>query len=412
MQTAKVVLIGFVFVAGVLVLTLVVAVSLLGVPWPDVPGFAILLGSAGTGAGLCALLIMQPSMWRRVGVRSKLVGTSLISSLLLLGLMLAGAQAMFISPHDLTVVLTMLLFAALLAIGISLLCAGPLASRIERVRVGTAQLAGGKLDTTLVVDGTDEIAELAADFNRMADALRQATANEHAIEQARRDLIAAVSHDLRTPLAAVRALIEAVADGMVGDAETEARYLRYARHEIAHLSKLVDDLFELAQLEAGALKLSLERASLHDLISDTIASFQAQAHRLGIRLIGEVEDTIDPVLINPPKVQRILHNLLGNALRHTPADGTILLRAAPRGSVVQVEVRDTGEGIPPDDLPHIFDRSFRGERSRTRPGVEETPGAGLGLTIARGLIEAHGGTISVDSEVGAGTRFCFTVQRA
>ena len=412
MQTAKVVLIGFVFVAGVLVLTLVVAVSLLGVPWPDVPAFAILLGSAGTGAGLCALLIMQPSMWRRVGVRSKLVGTSLISSLLLLGLMLAGAQAMFISPHDLTVVLTMLLFAALLAIGISLLCAGPLASRIERVRVGTAQLAGGKLDTTLVVDGTDEIAELAADFNRMADALRQATANEHAIEQARRDLIAAVSHDLRTPLAAVQALIEAVADGIVGDAETEARYLWSARQEIAHLSKLVDDLFELAQLEAGALKLSLERASLHDLISDTIASFQAQADRLGIRLIGEVEDTIDPVLINPPKVQRILHNLLGNALRHTPADGTILLHAAPRGSVVQVEVRDTGEGIPPDDLPHIFDRSFRGERSRTRPGVEETPGAGLGLTIARGLIEAHGGTISVDSEVGAGTRFCFTVQRA
>ncbi|HZG68341.1 MAG TPA: sensor histidine kinase, partial [Herpetosiphonaceae bacterium] len=107
-----------------------------------------------------------------------------------------------------------------------------------------------------------------------------------------------------------------------------------------------------------------------------------------------------------------LHNLLGNALRHTPADGTILLHASPRGSLVQVEVRDTGEGIPPDDLPHIFDRSFRGERSRTRRGAEETPGAGLGLTIARGLIEAHGGTISVDSEVGGGTRFCFTVQRA
>ena len=131
-----------------------------------------------------------------------------------------------------------------------------------------------------------------------------------------------------------------------------------------------------------------------------------------MRLIGQVDGNVDPVLMSPPKLQRVLHNLIANALRHTPADGTIVLRAEPRGQLVQVEVADTGEGIAPGDLPRIFERSFRGEKSRTRPGTDSAAGAGLGLTIARGLVEAHGGTISVESQFGKGARFCFTLQRA
>ena len=400
------------YLAASVAVTLAIAVSALGVPRSDIPVFAALLASVGGVVGICALVLMHPALLRRTGIRGQLVGASLLGSLLLLALMLAGARAMFLSGHDLTVLLTMLLFAALLAIGLSLLSAGPLASRIERVRAGTAQLASGKLDTTLPADGHDEIAHLADDFNRMAAALRQATQRERDMEQARRDLIAAVSHDLRTPLASVRALIEAVADGVAADDETETRYLRSAQNEIGHLGKLVDDLFELAQIDAGVLRLTLERASLHDLISDTLSSFQPHAEQRGVRLVGEVAGDVDPVLMNPPKLQRVLHNLIANALRHTPTDGTIFLRAEPRGPLVAVEVSDTGEGIPADDLPHIFERSFRGERSRPRPSIEGTPGAGLGLTIARGLIEAHGGTISVASESGKGARFCFTLQRA
>jgi signal transduction histidine kinase len=413
MSTLRTIGIALAFLVGVLAITLVVAVTLLGIPAADLPAIAWLLASVGGGGGLCALVLMRPRVIGQIGgVRGQLVGASLLGCLLLVGMMVVGARQMFISEHDLALLLTMLLFAALLAIGLCLLWATPIARRIELVRAGTAQLAAGNLDTTLQSDGHDEIAQLAVDFNRMAAALKQATAHERELEQARRDLIAAVSHDLRTPLAAVRALIEALADGIAADPETEARYLRSAQNEIAHLSQLVDDLFELSQIDAGVLRLSLERASLHDLISDTLSSFQPQAERQGVRLIGEVAGDIDPVLMNPPKLQRVLHNLLGNALRHTPADGTILLRAQSHGRIVEVEISDTGEGIPPEDLPRVFERSFRGERSRTRQGVERSAGAGLGLTIARGLIEAHGGTISVESQVGKGARFCFTLQRA
>lgn len=403
---------GLLALLGATALALGAALLLPGLPRADlVPTARLLLLTGGVG-GLIALVLLRPAMLRRVGVRAQIVGASICGSLLLTGMLLIGTQQMLISQHDHDVMLVMLLFTTLLSIGLSLWWATPIARRIERVRAGTSALADGNLATLLPVDGRDEIAQLAADFNRMAAALTAASAHERELEQARRDLVAAVSHDLRTPLAATRALVEALADGMVPDADTQARYLRSAQSEIAHLSQLVDDLFELAQIDAGVLRLELERASLHDLISDTLSSFQPQAERLGVRLIGEVDGAIDPVLMSPSRLQRVLHNLLSNALRHTPADGTVLLRAHPQGPLVQVEVVDTGEGIAAADLPRIFERSFRGERSRTRQNVEGSPGAGLGLAIARGLVEAHGGRISVESQPGAGARFCFTLQRA
>lgn len=404
--------------AGVAVLFLaaalgaaVVSAVVLGLPSGDLPLVALLLAGAGGGGGLLALLLVRPAVLGRLGgVRAQLAGASVIGSLLLLGMMLAGAQAMFLSGHDLALLLTMLVFAAILSAGFGLLYARPLADRIARVRAGTARVAGGELDSEVPVEGHDEVTGLAEDFNRMARALEEAQEREREMERARRDLIAAVSHDLRTPLASTRALIEAVADGLAEDPETEGRYLASARRELEHLSRLVDDLFELARIDAGALQLTFEEASLHDLISDTISSFQPQAESRGVRLVGEVSGDVDPVLANPPRLQRVLHNLVSNALRHTPADGTIALRAEPRGAGVQVEVSDTGEGIAAEDLPRVFERSFRVEESRTRR--DDAPGAGLGLAIARGLIEAHGGTMDVESSLGGGARFRFTLRRA
>jgi signal transduction histidine kinase len=326
--------------------------------------------------------------------------------------MLAGARAMFISGHDLSLLLTMLTFAAALSVGFALLYAMPLSSRIQRVRAGTERIAGGQLGSEVRVEGHDEVARLADDFNRMARALEDAAEREREMEQTRRDLVAAVSHDLRTPLASTRALIEALADGVAADPQTERRYLSSASRELAHLSRLVEDLFELARIDAGMLQLTLEEASLHDLISDTISSFQPQADQRGVHLIGEVVGDVDPVLANPSRLQRVLHNLVSNALRHTPADGTVALRATPEGEEVRVEVADTGEGIASKDLPHVFERSFHGEQSRTRTEKDDAPGAGLGLAIARGLVEAHGGTIDVESDPGRGSCFYFTLKRA
>jgi signal transduction histidine kinase len=404
--------VALLFLAGSLVLA-IFAAFLLGVPSADLPAVAVLLAVAGGGGGLLALLLIRPAVLGRLGgVRAQLVGAGLIGSLLLLGMMLAGARAMFISGHDLSLLLTMLTFAAALSVGFSLLCAMPLASRIERVRAGTERIAGGQLGSEVRVEGHDEVAGLADDFNRMARALEEAVEREREMEKARRDLIAAVSHDLRTPLAATRALIEALTDGIAADPQTEGRYLSSASRELAHLSRLVDDLFELARIDAGVLQLTLEEASLHDLISDTISSFQPQADQRGVRLVGEVARDVDPVLANPSRLQRVLHNLVSNALRHTPADGTVALRATPEGEEVRVEVADTGEGITAEDLPRVFERSFRGEQSRTRPKKDGAPGAGLGLAIARGLIEAHGGTMDVESDFGRGSSFRFTLKRA
>jgi signal transduction histidine kinase len=400
------------FLAGSLALALCAA-SVLGVPPADLTALAVLLGVAGGGSGLLALLLIRPSVLGRLGgVRAQLVGAGLIGSLLLLGMMLAGARAMFISGHDLSLLLTMLTFAAALSVGFALLYSIPLSSRIQRVRAGTERIAGGQLSSEVRVDGHDEVALLADDFNRMAQALEQAAEREREMEQARRDLIAAVSHDLRTPLASTRAMIEALADGVAADQQTESRYLSSASRELEHLSRLVDDLFELARIDAGLLELTLEAASLHDLISDTISSFQPQAEQKGVRLAGEVVGDVDPVLANPPRLQRILHNLVSNALRHTPADGAVTLRATRAGEGVRVEVSDTGEGIAAEDLPRVFERSFRAERSRTRPEKNDAPGAGLGLAIAHGLVEAHGGTMDVESDLGRGSRFHFTLKRA
>ena len=399
------------FLAGSLIVTMPVSATLFGVPAGDVPRLALVLAGAGAGVGSLALLLTRPAVLGRVGgVRGQLVGLVLVSNLLLLGTVMAGAVAMFISLHDLSILLTMLLFASLLAVGLSLRGATPIARRIERVREGTAQLASGEFEEELPVEGRDEISRLAEDFNRMARQLKEAKARERGFERARRDLIAAVSHDLRTPLTAALALIEAVADGVV-DQETEARYLRSSQKELVNLGRLVDDLFEFVQIDAGALRVNMEPASLRDLISDTFASFRPQAERRGVRLVGEVSSEVDPVLMDLPRLQRVLHNLISNALRHTPAGGTILLRAEPKGEMAQVEVADTGEGIEPGDLPYVFERSFRGEGSLARPGTEDAPGAGLGLAITRGLIDAHGGEIGVESEIGEGTRFYFTLRR-
>jgi signal transduction histidine kinase len=403
---------AFVFLTGSLALA-IFAASLFGVPVSDLTAVAVLLGVAGGGSGLLALILIRPAVLGRLGgVRAQLVGAGLIGSLLLLGMMLAGARAMFISGHDLSLLLTMLTFAAALSVGFALLYAMPLSSRIQRVRAGTERIAGGQLGSEVRVEGHDEVAGLADDFNRMARALEDAAEREREMEQARRDLVAAVSHDLRTPLASTRALIEALADGVATDPQTENRYLSSASRELEHLSRLVDDLFELARIDAGLLELTLEEASLHDLISDTISTFQPQAEQQSVRLTGEIVGDIDPVLANPPRLQRVLHNLVSNALRHTPADGTVTLRASREEEEVRIEVSDTGEGIAAEDLPRIFERSFRGEQSRTRSEREEAPGAGLGLAIARGLVEAHGGTMDVESDPGSGACFYFTVKRA
>jgi signal transduction histidine kinase len=242
----------------------------------------------------------------------------------------------------------------------------------------------------------------------MADQLQKADASQRELENLRRDLIAWVSHDLHTPLASIRAILEALADGVVEDPETVQRYLRTAQKDIGALSLLIDDLFQMAKLDAGGLPLELGMNSISDLISDTLESFSELAARQEVSLTGEVEPGVDPLWMDTQRIGRVLNNLIGNALRHTPKGGSIRVHAAPVPDGTRVEVTDSGEGIRPEDLPYVFERFYRGEKSRNRA----TGGAGLGLAIARGIIEAHGGRIAVESQPGQFTRFYFILPQS
>jgi len=337
-----------------------------------------------------------------------LVGGYALASLLTFLNVWVTAALMFTSQHDLLLATVLLLFAAGIAMSVGYFLSAALTERIVILNEAAREIAGGKLDVRVAVAGNDEMANLARAFNDMVTRLEDADRQQRELDQLRRNLIAWAGHDLRTPLASIRAIVEALADGMVDDPATVERYLHTAQREIRSLSFLIDDLFELAQLEAGGVPLEQRPNSLADLISDTMESFSELAAQRGVTLAGSVDSGVDPVLMDAQQIGRVLSNLIGNALRHTPQDGTVQVRALAVEDGVQVEVSDTGEGIDAQDLPHIFERFYRGEKSRSRA----TGGAGLGLAIAKGIVEAHGGQIGVESRPAEGTRFTFTLPAA
>ncbi|HEX8753277.1 MAG TPA: HAMP domain-containing sensor histidine kinase [Solirubrobacterales bacterium] len=222
------------------------------------------------------------------------------------------------------------------------------------------------------------------------------------VEEARRQLVAAASHDLRTPLASLRLLVESIDDGVV-TGETRDRYLAEIRTHVAVLSTLIDDLFELSRIEAGDISWTMRQVELGDLIGDTVAAMRAPAAERGVRLEAELPAGEVVAEANAEKVQRVLFNLIQNAIRHTPADGSITVRARPAGNRVEVEVDDSGEGIDAADGERVFEAFYRGDASRGEDG------AGLGLAISKAIVEAHGGRIWLEDGA-PGTRVRFTLQ--
>jgi signal transduction histidine kinase len=335
---------------------------------------------------------------------SLLVGYAIASLLTFVNVWLT-ARLMFANDHDLTLATILLLFAGGIAIALGGFFSSALAERIHRLEEAALSVARGRLETRLQVRGKDELASLGATFNQMAEELQASQQKQRQLDALRRDLIAWVSHDLQTPLASMRLVVEALADGVVEDPATVQRYLRSAQKDIRSLSILIDDLFHLAQLDAGGLSLEFEYGSLADLISDTLESFSGLAQGQGVDLQGALDAGVDPAWMDTGQVGRVLSNLVGNALRHTPPGGEVRVAARRQAGAVLVEVCDNGEGIPPQDLPLVFDRFYRGEKSRSR----ETGGSGLGLAIARGVVRAHGGEIAVESRPGELTRFTFSL---
>ncbi|MFJ6984628.1 MULTISPECIES: sensor histidine kinase [unclassified Streptomyces] len=353
-------------------------------------------GAAATGLAGAVLL----RLIRSRSLTASLAVVAAVGVVAMLAGTLAVARAMFLSSHDLTVVTTVVAMAAVVSLATALLLGRWVVARSRALAVAARSFGdGGDFavpagPTTAELDAVSR--ELAATSARLAESRDR----ERALETSRRELVAWISHDLRTPLAGLRAMSEALEDGVAVD---PGRYLRQIRTEVERLNVMVGDLFELSRIHAGTLPLAPARVSLYDLIGDALAGADPLARSHGVRLVGTRVEPV-PVEVDGKEMSRVLGNLLVNAIRRTPADGTVAVAAerSPDGAVV-VSVSDGCGGIPEEDLPRVFDTGWRGTHARTPPA-----GAGLGLAIVRGIVEAHQGRATVRNIQG-GCRFEVTL---
>jgi signal transduction histidine kinase len=347
------------------------------------------VGLAGTGV-----------IWllRRASLRLSIQASGVVSVLAIVAGTIGTAEAMFLSPHDLGVVVMVCIFAGIVACAFSWLLGRQVASASAALRQAARSLSDGSGQFTPPARPlAAEFAALSRDLADTSAKLEKSRARERALEQSRRQLVAWVSHDLRTPLAGLRAMAEALEDGVAAD---PSRYHKQMRAEAERLAGMVDDLFELSRIHSGTMQLSCDEIALDDLASDALASTEALARQRGVRLAGSAAGRL-AVRADPRELSRALTNLLTNAIRHTPAGGCVYVEARREHADIVLTVADGCGGIPEADLPHVFDLAWRGTDARS-PAPDS--GAGLGLAIVRGVVEAHRGSVRVVN-AGVGCRF-------
>ena len=348
------------------------------------------LAFAVGGASLAAALLVAAALRRAPTLGLQLAGLAFLSVCVPLGAVLLSGWVMFHMGTD-TKILAVTAGAASAAVIASLILARGIGLSIRRVGESSRLLAAGDLTARAPVGGTAEVAQLAETFNTMAASLEQ-------LFDARRELVAWASHDLRTPLASMQAMLEAIEDGVA----TPEHYLPTLRGQVQTLSGLVDDLFELARIDAGVLALELRQTRVSGLVESALRLVEPEAAARRVALVRHL-DADASAAVDPGEIERVLFNLLTNALRHTPADGSVAVHLERRDGSVLVRVEDSGEGLPPDGPERMFDRFWRADRARGAGG------AGLGLAIARGLVEAHGGCIWAENRSEGGARVAFTL---
>ncbi|MBK3581303.1 HAMP domain-containing histidine kinase [Streptomyces sp. MBT65] len=356
------------------------------------------LGAAAAGVlGAGALwLLRRRSLTASVSVVAAVAVAAMLAGTL------AVAQAMFLSRHDLSVVTTVVAMAAVVSLLTALLLGRWVVARSRELALAARDFGDGGDYFAPVRPATAELADVSRELAATSAKLAESRDRERALESSRRELVAWISHDLRTPLAGLRAMSEALEDGVAAEPE---RYLRQIRTEVERLNDMVGDLFELSRIHAGSLALTRSRISLYDLIGDALAGADPLAREHGVRLVGDRIAPV-PVEVDGKEMSRVLGNLLVNAIRRTPADGTVAIAAERTADGVVLSVTDGCGGIPEDDLPRVFDTGWRGTHARTPPA-----GAGLGLAIVRGIVEAHQGRAAVRN-VSGGCRFEVTLPAA
>lgn len=383
-------------------MAVVIASSVVGMGSEDSLELAAITIVATLAAGALGGGALYLARRRSLAVQMTLVALTCV------GAVAAGvataARMMFISTHDLSALVVTLVAAVSVGIVGALVLGRRVAAAGSSLEEATVRIASGDLVTSVETPDPREFSRLARRLQHMTTRLDEAQRKERAMEASRRELIAWISHDLRTPLAGIRAMVEALEDEVVVDSETVARYHRTIRSEAERLNGLVDDLFELSRINAGTLQLRLERVSLEDLVSDALAATAGAARAKGIKLEGRIDKAPTNLELSAQEMSRVLRNLLENAIRHTPEDGTVSVEAGTDDGRAFVSVHDSCGGIPDSDLGRVFDVAFTGVPERSA----EPGGAGLGLAIARGIVDAHKGQIAVENH-GEGCLFTVTL---
>ena len=398
-------------VAAVLALALAIGAAVLlteltmSPSWAELRKLAIYLALAGVAsAGLGWVALRGADRMLGPGLRGRAFLSSVIAgAVALLNVIIVG-RLMFVSTeHDLNLLLTLVIFSAVITAFFSFSVAATVAGRIENIATAIRLLAHGAFATRLAPNGNDEVARLSEDVDLLAARLQAADDQRAALDRERRELTAAISHDLRTPLASLRAMTEALNDGIVDEPAEVRRYYATMRREIERLSRMIDDLFELSQLDAGALKLERLPICVQDIAAEVVDAMQAAARLAGVELILNVDSSPPEIEVDGGRIERAIGNLVRNALEHTPGGGRVLVSVAATNGNVDLRVADSGSGIAPSDLPHVWERFYRADISRGRNGNGD--GAGLGLAITRGIVEAHGGSVEAISGGGDGATF-------
>jgi signal transduction histidine kinase len=334
------------------------------------------------------------------GLRRQVVLTALLMGLQAAIAVALFSKLMFISNEDALLMALVVASSAVTGAVVARVVSERALIDLHAVRRSLHDVAAGSRDVALRIDGDDELGRLAADVRAMVTRLTIE-------ERARRELVAAVSHDLRTPVTTLQLITEGLEDGIFEPERTREQIVLIATH-VRALGGLINDLFELSRLEAGDLRWSTEQVEMVELIHETVEALRPHAEACGVRVTAELDGTLAHAQGNPEKLQRVLFNLIQNAVRHTPPDGSVAVRAQATATRIEVQVADDGEGIADDDRDRVFEPFIQG----TSRAARTDGAAGLGLAISRAIVEAHGGHIWLaDTDLGTTVRFSLPAGR-
>ncbi len=394
----------FVGILAAFALTVLLAIIWLGVPAQDLRDLMTYLVVSSVASALIGFVAYRWSQSGRRSIRSKILLAYAVGVLIVVTNIFVTAQLMFLSSHDLGLLILLMIFGAVFSISFGAAVAGRMTRAVNQLSEGARRVSSGDLEARVEVATNDELADLARSFNHMVENVNESEDIRRRAEEARKELVAAVSHDLRTPLTAIQAMLEALSDGIVTDERTIRRYHETMRSQVTHLSSLINDLFELSQLDADPRPFELSVIDVTALVRTTTEGVAMSGRERDIDVVFTGEDQYF-VLGEPIKLARVVMNLLDNAVRHSPDGASISVAVYKEGANIRVSVADQGSGITEEEISLLFDRFYRGEKSRSR----DHGGAGLGLSIAKGIVEVHGGQLVAENNVDRGAMFSFAI---